>query len=395
MNAQQIIDLDKQYVMNTYARLPVVFVRGAGVNLWDADGKKYVDFVGGLGVAAIGHANPAIAEAVCAQAKQLVHVSNLFYAEQPAQLAKQLVELSFKGEVFFANSGAEANEAAIKMARRFANDNGRDGTIITASRSFHGRTLATLAATGQPEKQKPFAPMPQGFVHVPFNDVNALDRAASKGACAIMLEVIQGEGGVHVASPDYMTRARELCDTHGMLLIVDEVQTGLARTGKMFAWQHFGVTPDIMTVAKALGGGLPIGAAIAGERARGLLRPGDHGSTFGGSLLTAAAGLAALDYIKQADLCQNAEDMGAYLQEKLVEIRDATGRIGGIRGMGLMMAAELKEPVAAIVVDECLKAGVVINRTSETTLRFLPPLIVGAADIDRVATVLEKVLEEL
>lgn len=396
MKSQEIIDLDKKYVMNTYARLPVVFVKGRGATLWDAEGREYVDFVGGLGVAAVGHANPKVAAAVCEQAKTLIHVSNLFHSIPQAELARRLVELSFPGQVFFANSGAEANEAAIKTARKYARDRGRDSfTVITAERSFHGRTLATLAATGQPEKHIPFAPMPAGFVHVPFNDGAALTKAAEAGACAIMLEIIQGEGGVHVASPDYIKAARRLCDAYDMLFIADEVQTGLARTGKMFAYQHYGIKPDVVTVAKSLGGGLPIGAAIVGDKAADVLGPGDHGSTFGGSLLAAAAARAALDYIESENLTQQSEDRGGYLQEKLVEIGDATGKIEEVRGLGLMLAAELSGPIAAEVVLGCLAKGFVINKTSATTLRFLPPLTISTDEIDRLGTALTETLEAL
>jgi acetylornithine/N-succinyldiaminopimelate aminotransferase len=396
MNTQEIIELDQQFVANTYARLPVVFVKGQGARLWDADGREYVDFVGGLGVAGVGHANPAVAAAICVQAKTLLHVSNLFYTEPQASLAERLIDLSFPGKVFFANSGAEANEAAIKIARKYARDRGNESfTVVTARRSFHGRTLATLAATGQPEKHAAFAPMPEGFTYVPFNDVAALTEAVARGACAVMLEMIQGEGGVHVASLEYAQAARRLCQDNGILLIVDEVQTGLGRTGKMFAWQHYGIVPDVVTVAKSLGGGVPIGAAIIGAAAQDTLGPGDHGSTFGGSLLAAAAGLAVLDYIEANDLARRAEDMGAYLQEKLVETRDATGKIGEIRGRGLMLAAELTNPAAAAAVMGCLGKGVVINSTSPTTLRFLPPLTITTDEIDTLAAALTETLEEL
>jgi predicted acetylornithine/succinylornithine family transaminase len=396
VNTQEIIDLDKQYVAGTYARLPVAFVKGAGTKLWDADGKQYTDFIGGIGVAGIGHAHPAVAKAVCEQAGSLIHTSNLYYTENQAELAKKLIGISFPGTVFFANSGAEANEAAIKTARKRAKDKGNAGRdVISASRSFHGRTLATLAATGQAGKHEAFKPMPEGFVHVPFNDVDALASAVAAGACAVLLEPIQGEGGVHVASVEYMKAARELCDKADALLIMDEVQTGLARTGTMFAYEHFGVLPDILTIAKPLGGGLPIGAAIFGAKANGVLGFGDHGSTFGGSPLVCAAALAALKVIEDEKLADNAVTVGAYLNEKLVEIMDATGAVTEVRGLGLMVGAALRKPEAQAVVDGCLKRGYVINKTDDTNLRFLPPLPVTTEEIDGLADVLASVLEEL
>lgn len=396
MNKREIMELDNKYVMNTYARLPVVFVRGEGMHLWDEAGEKYLDFIGGLGVAGVGHSCPEVAAAVCAQAKTLIHTSNLFYTSQQAELAKKIVDISFSGKVFFTNSGAEANEAAIKTARKYARDNGNaNNTIITASGSFHGRTLATLAATGQPEKHEPFKPMPEGFKYVPFNDTAALTSVAEEGACAIMLEPVQGEGGIRVASPAYMKIARRLCDENGILLIADEVQTGLGRTGNMFAYEHFGIVPDILTISKSLGGGVPIGAAVFNEKTAGTLGPGDHGTTFGGSPIACAAGMAVLDVIKDKHLINNALEMGAVLNERLVEIMDAAEIVSEVRGLGLMAAIELDKPLAGKVVLECLARGLVVNKTSDTTIRFLPPLIVNNKDIDMAAGILAGVLEEL
>lgn len=364
--------------------------------LWDESGKKYLDFVGGIGVAGVGHSRPEVAAAVCAQAKTLLHTSNLFYTPQQAELAKKLIDISFPGKVFFANSGAEANEAAIKAARKYGRDTGNGSTtIITALGSFHGRTLATLAATGQPAKHEPFEPMPAGFKHVPFNDSVALAKAVGEGACAIMLEPVQGEGGIRVASPDYMKTARRLCDENDMLFIADEVQSGLGRTGNWFAYEHFGVTPDIVTVSKSLGGGVPIGAAIFCDKAAGALGPGDHGTTFGGSPIACAAALAVLSVIEDNNLAANALETGAILNERLVEIKDACSLVIEVRGLGLMAAIELGKPVAGDVVDKCLAAGLVVNKTSDTTIRFLPPLIASPADVAKMTGTLSGVLEEL
>lgn len=396
MKTQEVIKLDKKYIMNTYARLPVVFVKGSGAKLWDADGNEYLDFVGGIGVAAVGHAHPYVAKAVCDQAGQLIHASNLFYSEKPAVLAEKLVAMTFPGKVFFANSGAEANEAAIKLARKYARDSDLGShVIITAEQSFHGRTLATLAATGQPEKHEPFKPMPAGFIQAEFNNINALEDAATAGLAAIMLEVVQGEGGVNVADPSYVERAREICDESGALLIVDEIQSGMGRTGKMYAYEHYDIDPDIVTIAKGLGGGVPIGAVIASSKVHEVFEPGDHGTTFGGSPLAAAAALAAIQAMEDEDMMENADKMGAYLKSCLEDLRRAIDCVLEVRGLGLMMALELKRPVAGEIVLDCLKRGVVVNKTSDTTLRFLPPLIITRDDIDALIKVLAASLEAI
>lgn len=396
MNTHDVIKLDKKYIMNTYARLPVVFVKGSGAKLWDADGNEYLDFVGGIGVAAVGHAHPYVAKAVCDQAGQLIHASNLFYTEKPAVLAEKLVAMTFPGKVFFANSGAEANEAAIKLARKYARDSDLGShVIITAEQSFHGRTLATLAATGQPEKHEPFKPMPAGFIQAEFNNINALEDAATAGLAAIMLEVVQGEGGVNVADPSYVERAREICDESGALLIVDEIQSGMGRTGKMYAYEHYDIDPDIVTIAKGLGGGVPIGAVIASSKVHEVFEPGDHGTTFGGSPLAAAAALAAIQAMEDEDMMENADKMGAYLKSCLEDLRRAIDCVLEVRGLGLMMALELKRPVAGEIVLDCLKRGVVVNKTSATTLRFLPPLIITRDDIDALIKALAASLEAI
>jgi acetylornithine/N-succinyldiaminopimelate aminotransferase len=396
MKTQEVIDLDKKFVMNTYARLPVVFVKGSGAKLWDADGKEYLDFVGGIGVAAVGHAHPYVAEAVCEQAGRLLHTSNLFYTEQQAVLAEQLVEMTIPGKVFFANSGAEANEAAIKLARKYARDSDLGSyVIVTAEDSFHGRTMATLAATGQPGKHESFKPIPEGFIHAKFNSQDALEDAATAGLAAIMLEVVQGEGGVNVADYAYVEKAREICDQSGALLIIDEVQSGLGRTGKMFAYEHYDLDPDIVTIAKGLGGGVPIGAVIASKKVNEVFKPGDHGTTFGGSPLAAAAALATLQAIEDEAMVDNAATIGSYLINSLNALRVRVDCVDDVRGLGLMAALELIVPRAGDIVLDCLKRGVVINKTSDSTLRFLPPLIITRDDVDAMIEVLSASLEAI
>ncbi|MFA5867789.1 MAG: acetylornithine transaminase [Actinomycetota bacterium] len=396
MKTHEVMELDKKYVMNTYARLPVVFVKGSGVKLWDTDGREYLDFVGGIGVAAIGHCHPYVVKALTEQAANLIHTSNLFYTEPTALLAEKLIDMTFPGKVFFANSGAEVNEAAIKLARKYAKDADLGSyVILTAEHSFHGRTLATLAATGQPDKHEPFKPMPAGFIHAEFNNIKSLEDAATAGLAAVMLEVVQGEGGVNVADYVYVEKAREICDQSGALLIIDEVQSGLGRTGKMFAYEHYDVDPDIVTVAKGLGGGVPIGAVIASKKVHEVFEPGDHGTTFGGSPLTAAAGLAALQAIEDEAMVDNAGTMGSYLINSLNVLRERVDCIADVRGLGLMAALELTEPATQDVVLDCLKRGLVINKTSATTLRFLPPLIVTKDDVDAMIETLQASLEAL
>ena len=395
-NTKEIIELDKKYVMNTYARLPVVFTEGKGMMLRDAAGKEYLDFVGGIAVASVGHAPESVAKDICEQANTLIMTSNLFYTEQQARLAEKLVGLTFPGKVFFANSGAEANEAAFKLARKYAGLRGvNEPAIVSTERSFHGRTLATLAATGQLTKQEPFKPLPQGFVHVPYNDVEELEKTVEERTAAVILELVQGEGGVYVADQEYARAAREICDRAGALLIIDEIQTGFGRTGTMFAYEQYGIEPDIMTIAKGLGGGVPIGAAIAAKKFADVFEPGDHGTTFGGSPLVCRAALAVIETIQNEGLVGNSAGMGVYLMETISLIAAETGKIKNWRGLGLMIAADLNAPIADDIVMGCLKRGLVINKTSDTTLRFLPPLIVLPEHIDLMAEVLTSVLEDL
>jgi len=319
MNNRQVIELSQKYLMPTYGQLPVAFVRGEGCRLWDADGKEYLDFVGGIAVLGTGHCHPRVAAAICRQAGTLMHTSNLYYIPPQAQLAQRLTELSFADRCFFCNSGAEANEAAIKLARKWAglNREGECFEIIAAHQSFHGRTLATVAATGQEKYQIPFRPLPPGFRFAPFNDISALEAAVTEHTCAVMLEPIQAEGGMNVPADDYLPAVRQLCDERGILLVLDEVQTGMGRTGRWFGYEHASITPDIMTLAKSLGSGFPIGACLATEEVATAFAPGDHASTFGGNHLACTAALATIDVIQEEGLVQNAADKGRLLEELL------------------------------------------------------------------------------
>ena len=359
---------DTDHTMTTYARQPVEFVRGEGCWLFDTDGKRYLDFLAGIAVCAVGHAHPYLTKAIADQAGTLIHASNLYLTAPQARLARRLVELSDFERVFFCNSGAEANEAAIKVARKYGRAISESKVrLVTAKNSFHGRTLAAVTATGQPKYHEPFAPLPPGFDYVPFNDLDALEAAITDDTCAVLLEPIQGESGVHPATPEYLAKARDLCDKHGALLILDEVQTGVGRTGRMWAYQQYGVIPDVMTLAKGLGGGVPIGACLARGAAAEALKPGDHGSTFAGNPLCTNAANAVLDILADERLTQNAATVGAFLQKRLTSI-------GTPRGMGLMIGIALEKPIAKKVVAEALKLGLVLNATSDDTLRLLPPL---------------------
>ncbi|HEX9696926.1 MAG TPA: acetylornithine transaminase [Actinomycetota bacterium] len=383
---------DDACVMQTYGRAPVAFVRGEGVRLWDSEGREYLDFLAGIAVASTGHAHPAVTAAIREQAGTLVHVSNLFYTEPQGLLAERLHGLLGWGRTFFSNSGAEANECAIKLARR---STGRAG-LVTAAGSFHGRTVATLAATGQPAKHVPFAPLPPELMnHVPFNDQDSLDAAIGDDTSAVLLEVVQGEGGVNPATPEYLHAARKLCDERGALLIFDEVQTGLGRTGTWFAFQHAGVEPDIVTLAKALGGGLPIGACIARERVAAAFARGDHATTFGGGPVPCRAALAVLDVIEQEDLVQNAAAMGDRLIRRLGEATAGNDLVAGVRGLGLLVGVQLTADRSAEAVERCLAEGLIVNNVTPSTIRLSPPLLVGAGDVDRAAGILGSVLAQM
>jgi predicted acetylornithine/succinylornithine family transaminase len=379
-------------LMPTYAPAPVTFVRGAGSRLWDDTGRAYLDFLSGLAVTSLGHAHPAVAEALCAQARTLLHVSNLFRTAVAPEVAAALDRLVGDGEpaggsVFFCNSGAEANECAIKLARRYGGP-GRH-VVVSAYGSFHGRTLATLHATGQPAKHEPFQPLPEGFRHVAWCDLDALEAALDGSVAAVLLEPVQGEGGVHPATPEYFAGVRRLCDERGVLFMVDEVQTGLGRTGRWFGFQHFGVRPDVVTVAKALGNGVPIGACWARAEVAAAFRPGDHATTFGGQPLAAAAARAVLAVMQAEDVPARAARAGRRLAAALA----AVPGVAGIRGMGLLLAAEL-EPGrdAKLVAAALLEAGLVVNAVTDSALRLAPPLLVTDAEIDEAVAIMREVL---
>jgi acetylornithine/N-succinyldiaminopimelate aminotransferase len=389
--------LDAAYIMPTYARKPVMFVRGEGMRLYDDEGREYLDFVSGIGAVNLGHAHPAVTAALAQQAAKLVHVSNLFYVEHRAELAEEVVGLLGGGwKMFFANSGTEAVEGVIKLARKWATIH-KPGAykVVTLERSFHGRTLAALAATGQASKQEAFAPMPEGFVHVPANDVAALDAAIDESVAAVLVEVVQGEGGVWPLSPEYLTAARALTAERGCLLMIDEVQTGFFRTGPAFAHQSFGIAPDVIAVAKALGNGLPIGGFLATDDVAAALAPGDHGSTFGGGPAICAAARATLAALIAEDLGANATASGDHLRAALEALAKSSGAISDVRGAGLMVGITLAEPVAAQVAEKALQRGVVLNNIGTDILRFLPPLVCGMSEIDTLLATLSDILGEV
>ncbi|HEY5540092.1 MAG TPA: aspartate aminotransferase family protein [Coriobacteriia bacterium] len=389
------VALDATAIMQTYARKPVMFVRGEGMRLFDDEGREYLDFVSGIGAVNLGHAHPAVTAAMCEQMAKLVHVSNLFYVEHRAELASEVSELLGGGwKMFFANSGAEATEGAIKLARRWAAAH-KPGAfkVVTLERSFHGRTLAALAATGQPSKQEAFKPLPEGFVHVPANDIGALEVAVDESVAAVMIEVVQGEGGVWPLSAEYLSAARRICDEAGALLIADEVQTGFYRTGPAFAHQGFGVVPDVVTVAKALGNGLPIGGFLAHGSAADALQPGDHGSTFGGGPAVCAAARATIAALREQRLGANAVEVGEYLRVGLRSLADKTGALSDVRGLGLMVGVTLRRPIAAQVAAAGLERGLVLNNIGADILRFLPPLVCGKLEIDTLLSTLTDILE--
>jgi acetylornithine aminotransferase/acetylornithine/N-succinyldiaminopimelate aminotransferase len=381
-------ELAEQYLMQTGRRLPVTFVRGEGCLLYDEEGKEYLDFVAGIAVNVLGHSHPDIARALTGQARTLIHTSNLYFTRPQVELARRLVDLSFPSRVFVCNSGAEANEAAIKIARKWGTKN-RDGAfeIITAEGSFHGRTLATVTAGGQHKYSDPFKPLPDGFVHVPYNDLDAIKAATTEKTVAVMLEPVMGEIGIIPAAKGYLEGVRKWCDEKGLLLILDEVQTGIGRTGKWFAYQHHGITPDLMTLAKGLGGGIPIGACLASPRAD-VFEPGDHGSTFGGNPLACTVALSVLAVIERDGLVGHAAEMGELLNGVLQGLGAKE-----VRGLGLMQAAEFAEPQAKAFQNSCLEAGLIINAVDENSIRFVPPLIITAEEIDRAQATMHKVLD--
>jgi acetylornithine/N-succinyldiaminopimelate aminotransferase len=396
MNTAEWIAKADKYVMKTYGRYPLVPVRGEGSRLWDADGKEYLDFLAGVAVNNLGHCHPRVVAALQQQAATLIHCSNYYHIPQQIELAELLCAHSFADKAFFCNSGAEANEAAIKLARKYSRDTfGPERyEIITAAESFHGRTMATVSATGQEKVQKFFDPLLHGFRHVPFDDVPALRAAISPNTCAVMLEPIQGEGGVNVPAPGYFQAVRQLCDEHDLLLIFDEVQVGMGRTGKLFAYEHFGITPDIMTLAKALAGGAPIGTMLARNTVAAAFSPGTHGSTFGGNPLVTAAALATVRTILEEGILNRTEEIGEYLLGELETLKGKYSFITEVRGIGLMIGMGLAFP-AGDIVKKGLERGVLLNVTHDTVLRFVPPLVVTKQEIDRMIVILDGILAEI
>jgi predicted acetylornithine/succinylornithine family transaminase len=388
--------LSEQYIANTYARYPILLVRGKGTRVWDLEGEEYLDFVSGLAVCNLGHCHPKVVKAIQDQAEKLIHVSNFYYIEPQIQLASLLCKHSFADKVFFCNSGAEANEGAMKLARKYAKEKiSKDRhEIITMERSFHGRTLATLTATGQEKFHKGYEPLMPGFKYVPFNDIRAVKNAIDSKTCAVMLEPIQGEGGVNCPLEGYLKALREICDEKGLLLIFDEVQVGMGRTGKLFAYEHDGVEPDMLTLAKSLAGGVPIGALIIKKGIADSFKPGDHASTFGGNPLATAAGVAALTAILEEGMLENCQKMGDYFLSQLEEIKGKFPFVKEVRGKGLILGMELKIDGSSIV-NEMLKKKILINCTMGNVLRFLPPLIVTKEEIDRVVKTLEEVFNTI
>lgn len=398
VTTDEVIALTDKYVMRTYKRLPIVFARGEGCRLWDADGREYLDFLAGIAVNSLGHCHPAVVKSVCEQTAGLMHVSNVFHIEQQAVLAEMLVrQASGLAKAFFCNSGAEANEAAIKLARKYSwMRYGEDRyEIVTAEQSFHGRTLATITATGQPKYQRGFEPLPEGFRYVPFNDLAAAKAAVSDKTCAIMLEPVQGEGGVYPATQDYLRGIYELCRERGLLLILDEVQTGIGRTGRFYAYQNFdGVKPDIITLAKALGGGISIGAMMATDEAAKGFEPGNHASTFGGNPVACAAGIAVVQTMTDERIPERAMEMGEYLRGKLAEMADRRRSVVDIRGLGLMVGVELSVDAGGVG-ELALERGLIVNSIAGRVLRLLPPLIVGKPEIDEAVEIIDYAIGEV
>jgi len=394
VNTEEIKTLNNRFIINTYGERKLAFVKGSGSRLWDADGKEYLDFFAGIAVVNLGHCHPAVTEAICRQAGILMHVSNLYYIESQVQLAELLTAHSFAERWFFANCGATANEAAIKLARRYWAQQGTPKPhIITADNSFHGRTLATITATGQTKYHAGFEPMVPGFSYVPYNDIPALDAAITPETGAIMLEAIQGEGGICVPSPEYLPAVRQLCDERGLLLILDEIQTGMGRTGKLFCHEHSKITPDIVTLAKALGNGIPIGAMGCTEKAASGFGPGTHATTFGGNPLCTAAALATLRVLLADGFLEHVRETGDHFIKSLEAIAAKHGSIKEVRGKGLMIGVEMHEAVAPVI-GKMLDAGIVCGPAGPNVLRFVPPLIVTRDDVDRVVSTLDAVLGE-
>jgi acetylornithine/N-succinyldiaminopimelate aminotransferase len=392
MNNETITKAD-QVITQTYKRLPIVITRGKGCRVWDSEGRCYTDFVAGIAVCNLGHAHPKITEVLSRQADILLHVSNLYYTVPQVKLASWLVENSFADRVFFCNSGAEANEAAIKIARRYFKEKGESWrfSIIAMENSFHGRTMATLSATGQEKIRKGYDPLLRGFDFVPFNDIEALKRKIGPSTCGVLIEPVQGEGGVRCPDPEYLKKVRQICDETGSLLIFDEIQTGIGRTGKLFAYEHFGLEPDIMTLAKALANGLPIGAMLAKEHVASAFGPGSHASTFGGTPIVTSVSLEVLRILSEEKIINHCREVGAYFKERLMWLKNRHGSIVDVRGMGLLLCMELDIEGASIL-NTCMERGFLINCIQENILRFIPPLIIEKEDIDSLVNCLDEIL---
>ena len=396
MTTAEIKDMASKYIINTYGERQISIVRGEGIYVWDADGKKYLDFVAGIATINVGHCHPNVVEAITQQARKLMHVSNLYYIEPQAKLAKRLMELSFADKCFFCNSGAEANEAAIKLARKYSKENVGEGKfeIITMLMSFHGRTITTVTATGQEKYHKGFEPLAPGFKYVPFNDLKATEDAITDNTCAIMVEPIQVEGGINMPDDGYLPGLRDLCDKRNLLLIFDEVQTAMGRLGTLFGYEAYGVEPDIITMAKALGGGAPIGCMATKDNIAESLTPGSHAATFGGNPLVCSAALASLNTIVDEKLPENARRMGAYLTEKFLALKEKYAVIKEVRGRGLVIGVELSVEGKGLV-GVCLESGLILNCIGTSTIRVVPPLTINEQQADEFLSIFEKGLASL
>ncbi len=391
-----IMEIADRVIAKTYKRFPVVIAKGKGCTLWDTQDKSYIDFVAGIAVCNLGHAHAAVADALANQANTLFHVSNLYYTIPQVELALWLTENSFADRVFFCNSGAEANEAAIKLARKYFKEKGENDRygIVSMEKSFHGRTMATLSATGQDKIKKGFEPVLEGFEHIPFNDIEALNKTIGPHTCAVLIEPIQGEGGVRCPDTEYLKAVRELCNETESLLIFDEIQTGIGRTGKLFAYEHFGIEPDIMTLAKALGNGLPIGVMLAKEHVADAFGPGSHASTFGGTPVVTAAAMEVVNTLFEESVLDHCLDVGTYFKERLIWLKERHETIQDVRGLGLLLGMKLTingEPI----VNSCMERGFLINCIQDNILRFVPPLIIEKKEIDALIACLDELLGQM
>ncbi len=389
MNNKEIMDLDSKYIMQTYGRQPIALKHGEGATIWDADGKEYLDFFAGIAVNVLGQSHPKVIETIQKQVEKLIHVSNVYYTEEQVKLAKKLSEITIFDRIFYANSGAESNEGAIKLARKYTGK----GEIIATKNSFHGRTLATVTATGQDKYKEPFKPLPAGFKHVAYGDSNAIAEVINDNTAAVLVEAIQGEGGIIVPPKDYLKEVEAICNEKEVLLILDEIQTGFGRTGEMFAYELFEIKPDIITIAKALGGGYPIGGFLAKEEIANAFDYGDHGSTFGGNPLGCALAMTVIEAIEDEKLLENSKNTGKYIKNKFMELKNKYDFVLDVRGYGLFLAIELDRD-GGILVDKMREKGFLINATGKNTLRFTPPLIITTKQVDKMISALNEVFSE-